>query len=221
MATTLAQRLSSVGSAAVVLCAVVLTGLVVRRELFSSSPTPAPVEQVVPDWRRYAAEGRRTGPADAPVTVVVFSDFQCPACRMLAESLDSVTARHPSQVAVVYRHFPLSAVHPHATAAARASECAGDQGRFSAFHDALFREQALIGIQPWRRFAEGAGVADLDAFDRCVAGNAPDAAILRDGRAGQRLEVTGTPTLLINQHRVQGAPPLGELERQIVRALRD
>lgn len=217
---TLAQRLSAAGSAAVVLCAVVLTALVVRRELFSAPPRSAPREQVVADWRSYAAEGRRTGPADAPVTVVVFSDFQCPACRMLAESLDSVTARRPGQVAVVYRHFPLSSVHPYATAAARASECAAGQGRFEAFHDALFREQALLGIQPWRSFAAGAGVADLDAFDRCVAGTAPDAAILRDGRAGERLRVTGTPTVLINQHRFQGAPPLAELERQIERALR-
>ena len=219
MGTSLSGRLSAAGSAVVVLCAVVLTGLVVRRELFPASPASSIREQVVADWRRYAAEGRRTGPAGAPVTVVVFSDFQCPACRMLAESLDSVQARHPGQVAVVYRHFPLTSVHPHAAAAARASECAGDQGRFDAFHHALFREQALLGIEPWRRFAAGAGVPDLDAFDRCVAGSAPDAAVLRDGEAGRRLGVTGTPTLLINDHRFQGAPPLAELERQIRRAL--
>jgi protein-disulfide isomerase len=219
VAKTTSERLSTLGSAAVVLCAIVLTGLVVRRELFPASPEH-PADRVVDDWREYAAEGRRSGRADAPVTIVVFSDFQCPACRQLADQLDSVRARHPRDVAVVYRHFPLTPVHPYAQAAALASECAGGQGRFEAFHDALFREQALVGIGGWRHFATAARVPDLDAFDRCVADPAPNPAIARDFQAGRKLGVTGTPTLLINERRVQGTPPLDELEAYVRRALR-
>jgi len=151
---------------------------------------------------------------------VVFSDFQCPACRLLADELDSIRAKRPDDVAVVYRHFPLTPVHPHAEAAAKASECAGGQGRFEAFHDALFREQALVGETEWRHFATAAAVPDLAAFDRCVAGTAPDAAVARDFQAGRDLGVTGTPTLLINERRVQGTPPLPELERYVRRAMR-
>lgn len=218
MAKTTSERLSTLGSAAVVLCAVVLTGLVVRRELFPAS-TGVP-DRVVDDWRRYAAEGRRTGSADAPVTIVVFSDFQCPACRRLADELDSIRAKRPRDVAVVYRHFPLTPVHPHALPAARASECAGAQGRFKEFHDALFREQALVESGGWRHFATAAGVPDLNAFDRCIAGTSPDAAVARDVQAGRELGVTGTPTLLINERRIQGTPPLVELESSIGRAMR-
>jgi len=219
VAKTISERLSTLGSAAVVLCAIVLTGLVVRRELFPASSSRVP-DRVVRDWRRYAAEGRRMGSADAPVTIVVFSDFQCPACRLLADELDSIRAKHPRDVSVVYRHFPLTPVHPRAEAAAQASECAGGQGRFEAFHDALFREQALVETGEWRHFATAAGVPDLEAFDRCVADPAAQRAVARDFQAGRALGVTGTPTLLINERRVQGTPPLDELERYIRRAMR-
>jgi protein-disulfide isomerase len=212
------ERLSSLASVVVVCCAVVLTALVVRRELFQ--PASRTHDRAVADWRRYAAQGRRTGSADAAVTVVVFSDFQCPACRQLADQLDSIRARHPGQVAVVYRHFAITPVHPFAQAAARASECAGLQARFDAFHDALFREQALLGTVPWRHFATEAAVPDLAAFDRCVAGTAPDAAVARDFQAGRELGVSGTPTLLINERRIEGTPPLPELEAYVRRGLR-
>jgi protein-disulfide isomerase len=212
------QRLSMLANMVLVLCALAVTGLMVRREFFPSTAAAASrpgAMRLVPDWRLYAAEGHRSGPAPAPVEIVVFSDYQCPACRMLAEGLEAIRREFPGQVAVVNRHFPLSA-HPYALPAARASECAARQGRFDAMHAALFATQSTLGIDPWRRIAQAAQVPDLPAFDGCMADTGPIAAVARDTAAGRRLEVTATPTFLINDARYVGAPPQGTL-RQIVR----
>lgn len=197
------------------LCAVTVTGLLVRREFFSAPPGQPPVTKV-DDWREYARDGHRMGPANAPVTVVVFSDFQCRFCGVLMANLRDLRNAYPEQVAVVYRHFPLSN-HEYAAAAARASECA--QGRFEAFQDALFASQDSIGAISWDRFASEAGVEDLAAFRACTTNSAPSPALARDSAAGGRLRVSGTPTLLINDQRFQGAVPPAILDEYVRRAL--
>jgi protein-disulfide isomerase len=203
-------------------CALVVTGLVVRRELFLNDPAvqlQARESTRVANWREYAAAGHVMGNQSAPVTVVVFSDFQCPACRMLADSLHVLRRNHPGSVRVVYRHFPLQS-HRYALTAAGASECAAAQGRFEAFHDALFARQQAIGEIPWSDFAKGAAVPDLARFDACVreAGAVP--AVSRDQAMGDRLGVNSTPTLLVNDTRIEGARPLAALERYVERARR-
>lgn len=211
-----AERLLNVAVAALTACALVTTGLVVRRELFTPRAASAAPTQVS-SWRGFAREGRRMGPAGAPVTVVVFSDFQCPYCAVLMERLKTLRSSHPADVAVVYRHFPVTG-HTHAVAAARASECAGDQGRFEAYHDALFAAGDSIGVVPWERFAAAAGVPDLPRFRACAAGTAPLPALARDSAAARELRVSGTPTLLINGLRMVGAPPMDSLEAYVRRA---
>jgi protein-disulfide isomerase len=203
-----------------VACALLVTGLVVRREFFGATPEPrAARTSVVADWRDYAGSGHRIGPADAPVTLVMFSDFQCPACAVAADRLRALRRAFPNEVAVIYRHFPLRN-HPHAVAAARASECAATAGRFESFHDELFVRQDSIGTTDWVRFAALAGVADTAGFRRCASSTDALAALDRDTTAGHRLQVRATPTLLINDVRVQGAVPLDTLTAYVERALR-
>lgn len=199
------------------LCALVTTGLVVRRELLPA-PTQAPRPVRVSDWRGYAREGHRMGPAEAPVTIVVFSDFQCPFCGLLMSRLREIGSTYPEQVSVVYRHFPLPN-HPHAVAAARASDCAARQGGFSAYHDALFAAQDSIGRLGWDRFAIAAAIPDLARFRSCAAETGPMQTLARDTVAGRRLRVAGTPTLLINDMRFQGAIHMDTLHAYVRRAL--
>jgi protein-disulfide isomerase len=206
-----------------VVCAVVVTGLLVRRELFA--PTPAgpgapPPPSVVSGWRAYANGGNGSGPGGAPVTIVEFSDFQCPFCRLMAARLDSLRAEHPRDVRVVYRHFPLPSIHPHAIQAAQASECAGEQGRFWPMHDALFARQDSIGKTGWERFAETAGVANLAAFTACMSRPGESTALHPDTAAGNELGIRSTPTLLINQHRINGAISLDSLRAFVRRGAR-
>lgn len=158
------------------------------------------------------------GPERAPVTVVVFSDFQCPYCALLTQRLRVLRVKYPQNVAVVYRHFPLAA-HQYSMAAARASECAAAQDRFEAFHDALFASQEAIGRVPWTHFALMAGVRDTTAFNRCTASDSALSVVARDSAAAKRLGVTGTPVLLINQTRLEGAQPLDTLEAYVARLL--
>jgi len=203
-----------------VICAVIVTGLLVRRELQPSDAASRAVEAVhVPEWQAYAAAGARMGPADAPVTIVVFSDFQCPACRVLAERLQTVRADRGSDVAVVYRHHPLR-THPHARMAARASECAGRQGRFEAMHDALFQAQSFIGTRAWDDIAKEASVGNLDEFGRCMKDAEMDSLLARDAAPAKELGIDATPTFLINDTRLVGALPLAALNRHIDRAMR-
>lgn len=210
------ERLANAATASLVLCAIVITGLVVRRELSAARTEPSVT--AVGNWREFAESGQRIGAPDAPVTIVEFADFQCPACRALSSDLRTLLRNHPGKVAVVYRHFPLRR-HPFAVAAARASECAAAQGRFEGFHHALYDGQDSIGAKPWRSYADAAGVADLDAFDRCAAEAGPHPRLAADSAAAVRLRVEATPTLLINERRVAGAPPLPALEELFRSAL--
>jgi protein-disulfide isomerase len=207
------ERVLNAALVVLVACALVTTGLVVRREFFGPSTISAtPVH--VPMWQSFARDGNRMGPADAPVTIVVFSDFQCPYCAVLMERLRKVRSAHPGEVAVVYRHFPVRG-HVHAADAAKASECAAEQGRFEPFHDALFAARDSIGIVPWERFAASAGVPDLSAFQKCANAAGPVAALERDTVAARKLRVSATPTLLINSLRLVGTPPMDSLEAYV------
>jgi protein-disulfide isomerase len=159
-------------------------------------PPQPPVE--VDDWKRVAGGGHRMGPADAAVTIVEFSDFECPACRRFAsETFPALQQRFPGQLALVYRHYPLRS-HAAALPAARAAECAASQGRFEAFHDVLFAQVDSLRGLAFRWLAGQAGVADLDAFDRCAKSTARVSAIEADLAEVRRIGGQGTPTLVVN-----------------------
>jgi protein-disulfide isomerase len=148
------------------------------------------------------ANGPSAGPANAPVTIVQFADFECAACRAFQPVLQRVRREFGDRVRVVYRHFPLEA-HPRAVPAAEASMCAGEQGKFWPMHDALFAAQAL-DAPAIRKAAETAGV-QLTPFDRCREAHTFAARIDEDRRAGLRLDLDGTPTTFINGRFVSGA----------------
>lgn len=199
-----------------------MTLLVARREWFAAAPArpSAPKPERVAEWRSYARSGHLMGASGAPLEIVVFSDFQCPACRALAVDLKALRAEFPNDVAVRYRHAPLPS-HPWALAAARASECAARQGRFAELHDALFVDQPAIGLAPWTRFASSAGVPDTTAFARCAASSGADPVIGADTLDARRLGVRATPTLLIRDLKLVGAPPMDTLRSLVQRAIRE
>jgi protein-disulfide isomerase len=168
----------------------------------------------VADWRSYASSGERVGSSSPTVTVVVFSDYQCPFCRVAENGLRSVREQYPNDVVVVYRHLPLS-FHRHAMAAARAAVCAGQQGRFKNIHEALFRLQDSIGIKPWAEYASMAGLPSLDAFAVCMSNTLPISQLVHDSVAAAKLGVRGTPTILVNELEFTGFPGLDTLRKYI------
>ena len=192
---------------AMVICAVIITSLVIRREFFST-PTEdvrSVVTASIAQWQSFASSGHRLGPKNAKVTIVEFIDFECPYCRDFVQQVAALRQEHPDSLAIVFRHFPLLQ-HPSALAAVRASECAANQGAFWKYHDALFSKQDLIGIREWDEFAGDTGFPfDFELFNRCVSNRGPIASLSRDTLAARELGVTGTPTALVNGELVVGA----------------
>lgn len=202
---------------AATLAAVVMVSVRVSEYLdVRQAENPAPVQ--VGHWERYASGGHRLGPERAAVTVVEFADFQCPFCAQAEADLDSVRHEDSANVALVFHEYPLAG-HPEAEPAARAAECAGSQGVFWQFHDALYAHQDDLPRKAWDKLAEGAGVNDLDAFHKCMGGGDSLKAVRLDQAAGAELGVTATPTFLVNGLKVVGFPGKGILAAMVERAL--
>jgi protein-disulfide isomerase len=209
---------SNLVTAVLALCALAVSGAAVKRTFFSA-PEGGPVVEVK-SWRELARTGNRMGAADAPVVIVEFSDFQCPYCKHAADQLRELRGRYPGKVAVVYRHLPLRG-HRYADRAALASECAGEQGAFEAYHDALFARPDSIGVAGWDRYAERAAVPDLARFRECVESQRLSPRVEADLRAARRLGFNGTPTFIVNGKSFTGSVPVEGWNAWIERALRE
>jgi protein-disulfide isomerase len=154
------------------------------------------------------------GPAEAPITLMTFSDYQCPYCIRSEPVLAEVLSRYPEQVRVIHRHFPLDNVHPFARPAAEASMCAEEQGRFWEFHDAIFARKGRLEEGSFVEIAKDLGL-DLDAFNACVAERRYAEFVTTDQEAGIAAGVTGTPAFFINGIPLKGARDADDLSRVI------
>lgn len=209
-------------NATLAICALVVTGTVVHRELSSPRPIGSAIRQnkQVVNWQEIASSGQRVGSPTAAVTIVEFADFECPACGMFERrSLRAALTKYPQDVAYVFRHWPL-AYHRFAYPAARAAECAGEQGRFHEYRMHAYDSQDSLGLKSFRQIAEESGVTDLVAFDRCNANPAPVTAIADDIAAALSLGGGGTPTILVNGLMLGGVPDSAELDDLIRDALK-
>ena len=206
-------RASDAGVVIALLCAVVTTLLVVRRELFGRTPqSNAPVRISDEDWSALATTGHSVGPQDAPLRIVVFADFQCPACRdFVLGPLASVRASHPGKIHLVYRHWPLP-YHRHARDMAAAGICASRFGAFERFHDLAYAQQDSIGIKTPLAFGAESGVQDSAAFEACLREPGLQAEIDLDITAVKAIGGTGTPTVIASGYRYLGYPGVDELE---------
>jgi protein-disulfide isomerase len=154
------------------------------------------------------------GAADAPVTIVEFSDFHCPFCKQVQPTLVQLLARYPGKVKLVYRDFPIDGLHPQARRAAEAARCAWDQGKFWEYHDLLFAGPASATPEELERYAGQVGL-DTGVFGRCLSEGVHRAAVQRDFDEGARLGVAGTPGFFINGRPLSGAQPLEAFVRVI------
>lgn len=181
---------------------------------------PDPNEPIdVEDWERYSAVGSRIGPEEPAVTILEFADYQCPFCSAAHGDITRLLAEYPDDVALVYRHLPISSIHEHAVAAAVAAECAGQQGRFAAYHSLLFEHQDSIGLIPWRQFAEDSDVPNVAQFDSCLGSSEVRSIVARDSAAAMELGIRGTPALLVNQRLIEGSPGHDALKALVDRSL--
>jgi protein-disulfide isomerase len=146
----------------------------------------------------------RAGPDDAPVTLVEYGDFECPYCGRAHPIVLDVRKRMGQRLRFVFRHFPLSEVHPHAMHAAEAAEAAAAQGKFWEMHDMLFENQRALEDSDLIRYAESLGL-DAERVERELASSAHEKRVRENFRSGVRSGVNGTPTFFINGLRYDGA----------------
>ncbi len=143
------------------------------------------------------------GNTNAKVTIVEFSDFQCPACGAMYPVLKQLDAEFSDRVKFVYKDFPLTSIHPFAQKAAEASECADKQGKFWVFHDKLFENQQNLAISDLKQYAVDLGL-DSGQFNQCLDSGEFANEVAKDAADAQSLGATGTPTFFINGFRYSG-----------------
>jgi len=157
------------------------------------------------------------GPANAPVTLIVFSDFECGFCARGAETAREIVKRFGDQVRFVFKHNPLPG-HPHARLAATAAQAAHEQGKFWEMHALIFRNQSELDQPSLERYAQQAGL-DVSAFKESLASGRPEAAVAQDIEQARSLSIQGTPTFFVNGRIVQGAQPMEVLANLITNEL--
>jgi protein-disulfide isomerase len=161
-----------------------------------------------------AASGPAKGPTAAPVTIVEFSDFQCPFCSRITPTLDQVVSKYGDKVRLVFRQFPLP-MHPNAAKAAEAALCANEQGKFWAMHDAMFKDQAGLAVDALKTKAAAIAGMNAASFNSCLDSGKETPAVQADQKAGNKAGVNGTPAMFVNGRFISGVVSADDLSKVI------
>ncbi len=193
---------------------------------------PAPSGDQVGTVAPVTAQDHLRGDKNAPVTLIEYSDFQCPFCSRFHPTMLQVMKDYAGKVRWVYRHFPLSSIHPYAEKAAEASECASEQGKFWEMADTFFATQdtwaqsaAGLDAATLENLARQAGVRDLKKFSACAASGKYAALVQAQEKTGEAAGVTGTPGTIViskggSKQLIPGALPIDAVKQMIDTALK-
>lgn len=158
------------------------------------------------------------GDKDAPVTIVEFSDYQCPYCSRHHETMKKVMEAYPGKVKWEYKHFPLDSMHPYARIAAEGAECAGDQDKFWEYTDLLYASQKSLNSEIVPKLAAQLNL-NMDDFTACISSGKYKEKIASDLAEGQAKGVRGTPGNFVNGVELKGAVPFDQMKAAIDKAL--
>jgi len=187
-----------------------------RQEYLESLWQDAGVSILMPPPRMEMAydPARVRGNPKAPITIVEFSDFQCPFCRKSYPIIKDLLTKYEGQIKLAYRDFPLREIHPQAESAAEASRCANEQGKFWEYHDLLFTNPDKLDHAGLVEHARALQL-DAEAFESCLATAKFKPSVEADFQAGVKASVNGTPAFFINGIPVSGAQPASVFEQAI------
>lgn len=161
-----------------------------------------------------AGVGHARGPVGAPITVIEFSDYECPFCKRAEPVVEQMMKEYAGKVRLEFRHFPLESMHPNARGAAEAAVCADEQGRFWEYHAQIFAGGGGLAAPQLLERAAKAGL-DVTAFQACVADGRAGERVSADLEAGQAAGVSGTPAFFVNGIPFSGAIPIEEFRKTI------
>jgi protein-disulfide isomerase len=192
-----------------------------REKLLASLRKDEPLKILIKAPRMEVASAGHpsVGPANAPVTIVEFSDFQCPFCKRAEPALKQVQEKYGDKVRLVYMDFPL-AMHNHALDAAKAGRCAEEQGKFWPYHDAMFADQSKLSPEDLKNLAKTLGL-DTSKFNTCFDQAKYEAGVRADMNQGKALGIDGTPAFFINGRMLVGAQPVESFNQMIDEELTD
>ncbi|MEH1871547.1 MAG: DsbA family protein [Nostoc sp.] len=162
------------------------------------------------------AESPVTGATQQKIVLIEFSDFQCPYCANAHQTLKQFMARHQDEVTLVYKHYPLTSIHPEAIPAAKAAWAANKQGKFWQYQDALFAQQDKLGEKLYVALAKKLKL-DLSEFNQQRNSQEVSAVIQKDQQIAEKLGIKGTPFFFLNGETFAGAVPLSEMESVLSR----
>jgi len=160
----------------------------------AGSPQPKALDIVVGD-------SPVKGPHDARVTIVEFSDFQCPACKTYDAIVNQVLEQYPKNVRLAYKQFPLAEIHPNATNAAKAALAAGRQGKFWEMHDIIYQNQDQLGMDNLKQYARKIGL-DVGRWEKDLGSPEVQQQLSREADEGRVAGVDSTPSFFVNGRRV-------------------
>jgi protein-disulfide isomerase/rhodanese-related sulfurtransferase len=216
-----AEALAQARTHFAVCIAALIVGIPAFYTLSHHGESPSTVQQAseaVIRERLIRPDSHVSGNPQAPVTIVEFGDFQCPACGREQEVIREIRQKYGDQICWVFRQFPIPSLHPFAEAAAMASECAADQGKFWEAVDKLYENQTDLSNDALRRYAAELGL-DTERFNQCLNSEATLARVHRDLDDAHALGVRGTPSFFVNQQALGRPPTAEELTHLIDQAL--
>lgn len=197
------------------------TGGTVLNDGAAPNPSPSPTPAAVVDMTGLVTDDDHVkGDENAPVTIVEWSDFECPFCaRFYSETLGQIDEQYikTGKVKLVYKDFPLS-FHQNAQKAAEAAECAGEQGKYWEMHDLLFEKSVSGGVTGFKAYAKELGL-NTNEFDSCLDSGKTAPGIQADMALGGRSGIQGTPGFIVNGQVVSGAQPFTVFQQVIEAAL--
>lgn len=195
------------------IAAVAIAGALIHREVTNAQglgggPVRSTEPELLKDWNEILQAGIPLQSNDAPIKMVEFFDFECPFCRVFDETMRKFQEKNPGKIARLLVHFPLTS-HRFAIPAAKAAECAGEQGRFIEMHEGLLAKQDSFGLKTWTSYALEASIRDSTAFQDCIGRAKPFPRIETGKTLSKRRSIQATPTVIINGWRM-GVPPTAE-----------
>lgn len=180
----------------------------------AAQPNTNEAAQLAKNLKPLTNQDHWRGSQTAPVRLIEFSDFQCPYCQRAHSTLQQLVEDYQGQVAWVYKHFPLESLHPYAFAAAEASECAAEQGKFWEYADTLYTNQSLITPDYLKSAAGEIGLNQKD-FNDCLTSGRYQGKVQDNFDEGEATGITGTPGIYVNDILIKGALPIEQFKQVI------
>jgi protein-disulfide isomerase len=203
------SKIDRIASRVLTAAVLVATAVLVEGRINQRSPNPGPPDRIelVKNWRdRAQVSSVKLGSADAPIQVVVFTDFSCPFCFRLDSAIQVMETQNPSVISRSVVHFPVS-TRAYARNAALAFGCAHVQNRAKEMSQQLYQARQVLSSEPWDTLARAAGVQDSSAFNTCITDERFASRVDSGLSWGETLKLAGTPAVIINGWLIEPATP--------------